>query len=844
MTFPAFRLKSSMGRSPSHRRSFGSRSAAHAVAILIISLCASLAWAGEGQYTQRADANRDAAYSSEFYLTPSNVNQNQFGNLFSYNVDGFVAAQPLYAPSVNISGVGVVNVVYVATMHDSVYAFNADTPGTGAPLWQVNFLNPANGVTTEPVSALGCFAVTNFTEEGILGTPVIDPATNTMYLVAKTQEVTGGVTSYVFRLHALDITSGAEKFGGPTVITASVTSGKTQVTLNYQYDMQRPALLESNGSVFIGFGSNGCDRNAHGWLLAYGASTLQQQAVFNSSAAKTWGSSIWMSGVGPAADSEGNIYIVTANGTFDLNTGGSDYGDTIMKFTFNGSAFTVADYFTPFNQAMMSSGDLDLGAGGAVILPDQPSGPPHLLVTAGKTGTIYLVNRDNMGKYNSTTDQIVQELPAAVGGIWGAPIYWNNAIYFAGRQDYIKAFPFINGVISTTPVQTQYGYSLQGIPSLSANGTANGVLWLVREVSSSSSVMELSAFNASTLQTYLTEVFNTQQNSSRDALGTAPHFVTPAIANGKLYVGTNTQLKVYGLFPELNPSTGNNQTGTVNAPITLTAQATNPYSGAALANVAVTFSDGGRGGSFNPTTVNTNSTGNATTAYTLPETSGSISITAASSGYSTATFSETANAGAPAVIATLSGSSQSGVVATTLPAPLVVTVKDLYGNLVGGASVSYSDGGLTGSKFTPNPAVTGTNGQASSVYTLPTVAKSGYAVTASSGSATSATFHETSQAGAPASETTTGGNKQTGTRGTTLPKALVVSVKDQYGNGVTNTAVTFTDNGAGGSFSTTAPLTNSSGNASVTYTLPPNPGTITITASVNSLNVSFTETSK
>jgi len=818
----------------------------------VVSCLVSLSWAGDAQYTQRAGANRDAAYSSEIFLTPSNVNQNQFGNLFSYNVDGFAAAQPLYVPSVNIAGVGVVNVVYVATMHDSVYAFNADTPGTGAPLWQVNFLNPANGVTTEPVSALGCSAVTNYTEEGILGTPVIDPTTNTMYLVAKTQEITGGVTNYVWRLHALDITSGAEKFGGPTVITASVTSGKTQVTLNYQYDMQRPALLESNGSIFIGFGSNGCDRNAHGWLLAYSANTLQQQAVFNSSPAKTWGSSIWMSGVGPAADSEGSIYLVTANGTFDLNTGGTDYGDTVMRFTFNGSAFTIADYFTPFNQASMSSGDLDLGAGGAVILPDQPSGPPHLVVVAGKTGTIYLINRDLMGGYDdyctksacTSQDAVVQELPAAVGGIWGAPIYWNNALYFAGRQDYIKAFPFINGVISTTPVQTQYGYSLQGIPSLSANGSTNGILWLVRELSSSSSVMELSAFNASTLQTYLTETYNTQQNSSRDALGTAPHFATPLIANGKVYVGTNTQLKAYGLFPQLNPATGNNQTAVVNSPITLTAQATNPYTGTALANVPVTFSDGGRGGTFNPASLNTDSSGNAVTAYTLPQTSGSISITASSAGYSTATFSESATAGAPASVAVISGSSQTGVVTTTLPSPLLVTVKDLYGNLVGGASVTYSDGGLNGSNFQPNPAITASNGQASSVYTLPTVAKSGYPVTASSGSATAATFHETSQAGAPASIAILSGNKQTGTRGTTLSKALVVSVKDQYGNGVTNTVVSFTDNGAGGSFSTTAPLTNSSGNASVTYTLPSNPGTISITASVNSLSVSFTETSK
>lgn len=838
--------------SPSVRPAAVSRSSWFRMAVLAtaITFCASFAWAGEGQYTQRADGNRDAAYSSEVYLTPANVNQNQFGNLFSYSVDGYVVAQPLYVPGVTIPGVGVVNVVYVVTQHDSVFAFNADTPGSGAPLWQVNFLNPSNGVTSEPVSALGCSFVNSYTEVGIMGTPVIDPATNTIYLVAKTQEVTGGVTSYVFRLHALDITSGAEKFGGPVVINPSVMNGSTQVTMNTQTNMQRPALLELNGSIFIGFGSNGCDQNAHGWLLAYGASSLQLQAVFNTSPADTYGSSLWMSGVGPAVDSEANIYLVTANGTFDVYKGGSDYGDTVMKFTFNGSAFAVADYFTPFNQGAMASNDLDLGSGGAVLLPDPSPGPyPHLLVTAGKTGTIYLVNRDSMGGYNdygtqTNYDEVVQELPAAVKGIWGAPVYWNNALYFAGREDYIKAFPFINGAISAAPVETQYRYTLTGIPALSANGSSNGILWLVRQVNSTSSVSELSAFNASTVQTYLTEIYNTQQNSSRDGLGAVPHLDTPLVANGKVYAGTDTQLKVYGLFPELNPSVGSNQTGTVNTPINLTAQATNPYTGAALTSVAVAFSDGGRGGTFNPPTVNTDVNGNAATIYTLPQTSGSITITASSAGYSTATFPETATAGAPTSIALVSGSSQSGVVTTTLSGALVVNVRDLYGNSVSGASVTYSDGGLNGSSFQPNPAVSGTNGHASSVYTLPTVAKSGYAVTASSGSATPGTFHETSRATTPASLLITAGNKQIGTRGTTLPKSLVVSVKDQYGNPVPNTTINFTDNGAGGSFSNSAPLTNSSGNATVNYTLPPNPGTITVTGSVNSLSVNFTEISK
>lgn len=805
-------------------------------------LFSSVLWAADGQYTQRGGNSRSAQYDNEIFLTPENVNATRFGSVYSYDVDGTVAAQPLYVPNVSIPGAGTVNVLYVATQHDSVFAFNADTPGTGLPLWQVSFRNPANGVNAVPISAQGCSGVTNYTEVGIMGTPVIDPVTNTMYLVAKTQEQAQSGFNYVFRLHALDITTGAEKFGGPTVITASVMHGNTQVTLNTQSNQQRPALLEANGSIFIGFGSNGCDRNAHGWLLAYSASSLQQQAVFNTSPAVVYGSSLWMSGVGPAADAENNIYLVTANGTYDIDKGGSDWGDTILKMTSNGSSFSVTDSFTPFNQATMAQQDLDLGSGGAVLLPPQTSGPPNLLVATGKTGTIYLVNRDKMGGYNAT-DNVVQELPGAVTSIYGAPVYWNNALYFAGRNDNIKAFPFVNGVITTPPVESNNAYLLTGVPSISANGNSNGILWLVRNLTPTSSSTMLTAFNASTLQTNLIEIYDTQQNSARDALGEAPHFVTPLVVNGKVYVGTNTEVKVYGLFPELNPTAGNSQSGTVNTPISLTAQAVNPYTGAGIPNVSVTFSDGGRGGVFSPATVNTDSHGNATTAYTLPKIAGGVTVTATSNGYVSAAFKETAVPGVPATIATVSGFSQSGTVGTTLSAPLVAKVKDAFGNAVTNAQVTFADAGLNGT-FQPNPATTGTNGQASTSFTLPTVAKSNLAATASSGSAAPVTFRETSVAGAPTSLVTAAGNKQTGTHGTQLPKALQISLKDQYGNGVPNTTVNFSDNGSGGSFSNPAPVTNSQGATSTLYTLPGAPGTWTITATVGALQVSFTEIGK
>jgi len=796
-------------------------------------LCTALAWGQHNVLTQRGDVKRDGQFSNETYLTPANVNTNQFGSLFSDAVDGYVVAQPLYVAGVNIAGVGVVNVVYVATANDSVYAFNADT---GARLWQVSFLNSANGttVTAEPVSALGCSFVNGFTQVGVTGTPVIDSSTNTIYLVAKTMEVTNGVTSYIFRLHALDITTGLEKFGGPVVINASVGS----LTLNTQNDLQRPALLEINGTIYIGFGSNGCDQLAHGWLLAYSAASLQQLGLLNTSPAKTYGSSLWMSGVGPAADSNGNIYLVTANGTFDVNTGGSDYGDTVMKLTFNGTSFSVADYFTPFDQGMMAQHDLDLGSGAAVLLPTQTGPYPNLLVTAGKTGTIYLMNQDDMGQYNSSADLIVQELPGAVKGIWGAPVYWNAGLYFAGRQDYIKEFSLINGMMSVVPVaESPSSYTFTGIPVISANGNSNGLLWLVRNLNATSSTELLSAFNA----TDMAEIYNTNKNPGRDQLTATAHFATPLIANGKVYVGTQTELQVYGLFPALNPSSGNNQTGIVHTPLNLSVQATNPYTGVGISSVLVTFSDGGKGGSFNPTSASTNSTGTVTTIYTLPQTAGTYTLTATSPGYTTASLTEIAVAGTPASISVISGSSQSGTVGTTLPLPLIVQAKDSFGNNVSGASVTFSDS--YGGSFSPNPASTGSNGEASTAFTLPTSAHSGFAVTASSGAASAATLHETSVAGAPATLAISAGNKQSAAPGTQLPKPLVVVVKDQYGNAVSGVTVTFSDGGAGGSFLNSTPITNSVGQASATYTLPPAAGTYTITATVNAnVNiVSFTE---
>ena len=709
-----------------------------ATVVILLLFSASVAWGQVNVFTQRFDATREGQNVSETFLTPANVNTGQFGNLYSYSVDGYVVAQPLYVANVNLPGMGVHNVIYVATMHDSVYAFDADDL-VSQPLWQVSFINPPS-VTTEPISNQGCPNVTQYTEVGIVGTPVIDPTTNTLYVVAKTQEISGGSTNFVFRLHALDITTGQEKFGGPVLITASAPSAKGTITMQTQRQAQRPGLLLSNGTLYIGFGSNGCDHSL-GWLLAYNPTSLQQIGVLNTSPNQPAGASIWMSGTGLAADSNGYVYFVTANGRFDVNAGGLDYGDTVMKVNLGGSqGLNVVDYFTPFDQENMANNDLDLGSGGATLLPDPQPGPfPHELVVAGKTGTIYLVNRDNMGHYSSSGNNIIQTLTSAIGPEFGTAAYWNNTIYFAGRGDFVKGFPLSNGQIVTPPLQSAKGYSLFGIPVISANQETNGILWFVRNLPPpATSTTVLSALNA----TNLSEIYNTNQLTNRDALGPAVHFATPLIANGKVYVGTQTQLKVYGLLGITTATGGGSQIGTVGStlPQPLKVQVVDAYAGSAMVGVPVTFSDGGKGGTFSQGTVNTDSNGNASTTYTLPKTAGAVTIAAA------------------------------------------------------------------------GPATT------------------------------TATVHEQALPGAPASLGIVSGDNQSASRGTQLPAPLVVSVDDQYGNGVPRVTVTFSDQNAGGSFSTTTPVTNGSGQASVTYTLPSQPGNVQISATVNSWLVDFSET--
>jgi hypothetical protein len=384
--------------------------------------------------TYHNDNSRTGQNLHESILTPANVNPSQFGRVFVQPVDGYIYAQPLYVPNVSIGG-ATHNVVFVATEHDSVYAFDADSAaGANAnPLWHVSFINPPGVTAVDSYNDAGCGDLVP--EIGISGTPAIDTGSGTLYVVANTKE--NG--AFFQRLHALDIATGNEKFGGPVAIHGTVAgtgdgSSGGQVSFDALKQNQRPGLLLRNGVVYIASASH-CDISPyHAWVFGYNASTLQQVAVWNSTPNGGLGG-IWQGGGGPAADSAG-IYFATGNGTFDVNTGGKDWGDTILKMSGpTGGTLRPLSYFTPFNQDVLAADDTDLGSGGVVLLPDLPAGSAHqhLLVQCGKEGSVYLVDRDNMGGYNSTTDQVVQELAGATGGIWGMPAYWNNTVYFGGQ---------------------------------------------------------------------------------------------------------------------------------------------------------------------------------------------------------------------------------------------------------------------------------------------------------------------------------------------------------------------------------------------------------------------------
>lgn len=380
-------------------------------------------------------------------------------------------------PGVSIPGHGVHNVVYVATEHDSVFAFDAD--GTSiTPLWKTSFIDPAAGVTTVPSSDLNCGDLVP--EVGITGTPVIDPTTGALYVIAKTKES----GSYVQRLHALDIRTGQEKFGGSVTIEPIVAgmgeeSVNGEVSFDAKQQMNRAALLLADGVIYAGFGSH-CDHQPyHGWLVGYDSQTLAQVAVFNTTPDGAQGA-IWGSGNGPAADSSGDVFAATGNGSFDADTSVADYGENFLKLA--PGTLMPQDYFAPYDANSLNGQDLDLGSSGTILLPDQLGTIPHLMVGAGRDGTIYPVNRDDLGRFDpSGNSQIVQSIPGALGEAHGTPAFFNDTVYYAASFDVLKAFTLQNGLFSTSPAATgNVNFNYPGAsPAVSASGTANGIVWVV-----------------------------------------------------------------------------------------------------------------------------------------------------------------------------------------------------------------------------------------------------------------------------------------------------------------------------------------------------------------------------
>jgi fibronectin type 3 domain-containing protein len=515
---------------------------------------------------------------NETILTPANVNVSTFGKLFTAHVDGQVYAQPLIVPNVNITtgpSPGTHNVAFVATEHDSLYAIDADG---GQVLWHDSFINPSAGVTTVPSTDIISGDLTP--EIGITGTPVIDPATNTLFLDAKTKEVVGGVNHYVQRLHAIDIGSGAEKFGGPVTIADTIFDGTNytyvsgpyvfgsgdgsvngKVTFNALRIAQRPGLTIYNGNVYLAFASHGDNGPYHGWLLSYNIHNLNLDGVFNATPNGAEGG-VWQGGGKVVIDSQGFLYFVTGNGTFDttMNSAGfpaqGDYGDSFVKLAvdptttvthqnINGWGLKVVDYFTPFNQAALNQGDVDLGGGGPVILPDALGSVlhPHLLLGAGKEGRIYLIDRDNMGHYNPTTDHAVEEAKVLTGA-FDTPAYLDGTFYYAARNGPGQAFSIMNGSFNPVPTsQTPDTFSYPGSsPTISANGNINRIVWVLDRATN-----QLRAYDARNLGTEL--YTSSQAPNGRDRLGPPTKFDVPTVANGKVYVGTLNGLLVgFGLL--------------------------------------------------------------------------------------------------------------------------------------------------------------------------------------------------------------------------------------------------------------------------------------------------------
>jgi outer membrane protein assembly factor BamB len=499
--------------------------------------------------TYHNDNARTGQNLSETTLTHGNVNFASFGKLFVITTDGKVDAQPLYLPNLNTPSHGTHNILYVASEHGTVYGVDADT---GSVIWQVSTLLSGE----KPSDDHGCSQVTP--EIGVTATPVIDVSAGphgTIYVVAMSKDGSG---NYHQRLHALDVTTGAEEFGGPQEIQASFpgkgdnSSGGSVVFAPGQYE-ERAGLLLVNGIVYPAWTSH-CDARPYtGWVIGYDQNTLAQVSVLNVTPNGSEGA-IWMAGSGPAADASGNIYLLDANGVFDttLDAQGfpnqGDFGNAFLRISTSNKQLAVADYFEMFNQAAENGSDADLGSGGALVLPDlndSTGKTRHLAVGAGKDGNIYLVDRDAMGGFNPKSNNIYQQVSGALsGGVFSMPAYFNNTLYYGAVNDQVKAFAISQARLATAPSsRTSHKFPYPGAtPSISANGTSNAILWAAEN----DDPAVLHAYDATNLAT---ELYNgSQAPDARDELSEGNKFIVPTVVNGKVYVGTINGVGVFGLL--------------------------------------------------------------------------------------------------------------------------------------------------------------------------------------------------------------------------------------------------------------------------------------------------------
>ena len=498
---------------------------------------------GTDVLTYKYDLARTGQNPTETVLTPATVNSGNFGLLRSLAVDGPVDAQPLYVSHLNVGG-SLHNVVYAATENDSVYAFDSDS---GAQLWKATL--PGSGEApsdTRLCSQVGPLSI------GVTATPVIDRAAGVLYAVAMTKDTAG---RYHQKLHALDITTGAELSGSPVEITA--TYGST--TFDPGQYKERSGLLLLNGTIYTTWASH-CDNDPYGgWIMAYDATTLAPVAVLNvgpgasGSGYANQGPGIWMGGGAPAADAAGNVYLLTGNGPFDttLNASGfpsgGDYGNSFLKLSLSGSTLSVADYFTMYNEVAESTNDEDLGSGGALLLPDLADGAGtqrHLVVCAGKDGNVYVVERGSMGKFDPSTNHIWQELTGVTTGVYETPAYFNGTVYYGPSGGTLKAFAINNAQLSSTPTsQSSAQFTWPGTsPVVSANGTASGIVWAHQNTNPD----VLHAYDASNLAN---ELYNSNQAAGgRDQFGASIRYNVPVVAEGKVFLGTTNSVVVFGLL--------------------------------------------------------------------------------------------------------------------------------------------------------------------------------------------------------------------------------------------------------------------------------------------------------